>query len=328
MNSEIIKILVKRIFSSAILLFLLFSFLFFLLRIAPGNPADKYISPKFSPLLVEKAKDFYNPQSSLIDQYLTFLEGAISGNLGISYGHHKPVTEVIGSTLPFTIKFSVFAFIVQFLSGLLLAYFVFRYCGRFFEGLITRLNFILFSTPAFVSGVVLIFIFSVKLGILPTYGERSLEYESYSFLYRVYDSLLHLILPVTCIALTGLPVYYKYFKDGFEENYNKLYVQYLRSNGVTEKEILIKHILPNSINPVIAYAGIDLGMLFSSVLVTEVIFGLNGMGRLAVNAIISRDYPLVIGCTLTAAVLMIVTNIAADFIRFKIDKRLIKGVMN
>lgn len=328
MNSYIFKIFIKRIFSSLILLFLLFSFLFFLLRIAPGDPSDKYISPKLSPLLLEKARQTFNPTSSLADQYISFLENSVSGNLGISYEYHRPVTEVISTVLPFTIKFSVLAFIVQFASGFLLAFIVFRYAGKFMDKIITRMNFILFSTPAFVSGVLLIFIFSAKLGILPASGEQSLDYDNLSYFGKVLDSLWHLVLPVTCLALTGMPVYYKYFKEGFQENYGKLFVQYLRANGVSEKEILIKHILPNSINPVIAYAGVDLGMLFSSVLVTEVIFGLNGMGRLAVNSIISRDYPLVIGCTLTAAVLMIISNMLADFIRYKIDKRLIMGVMN
>jgi peptide/nickel transport system permease protein len=98
--------------------------------------------------------------------------------------------------------------------------------------------------------------------------------------------------------------------------------------GFESKVITRKHVIPNAVSPLIAAAGVELGLLFGGTLVTEVIFALPGMGRLTVNAILSRDYPLVIGCTFIAGVLIIITNLAADLIKAKMDKRIIKGILN
>jgi peptide/nickel transport system permease protein len=123
-------------------------------------------------------------------------------------------------------------------------------------------------------------------------------------------------------------VYYKYLRENLEDVYNNTFVLNLRAHGFTEKEITRKHVVPNAINPLISVAGVELGILFGGALVTEVIFGLPGMGRLTVNAILSRDYPLVIGCTFISGVLVILSNLAADLIKFRIDKRLLKSTLN
>ena len=137
-----------------------------------------------------------------------------------------------------------------------------------------------------------------------------------------------MILPLATLSLGGIAVFYKYLRDNLEETYNKSFVLNLRANGVDEKTILLKHIIPNAIGPLIAVAGVELGILFGGALITEVIFALPGMGRLTINAILSRDYPLVIGCTFVSGVLVILSNFAADLLKAKIDKRLIKGILN
>jgi peptide/nickel transport system permease protein len=135
-------------------------------------------------------------------------------------------------------------------------------------------------------------------------------------------------MPVITLSIGGLAVFYRYLRDSLEETMNKQFVLNLRANGFDEKTILLKHIIPNAAGPLIAVAGVELGILLSGALITEVIFGLPGMGRLAVNAILERDYPLIIGCMLTAGILIILSNLAADIIRTKIDKRLIRDILN
>jgi len=147
-----------------------------------------------------------------------------------------------------------------------------------------------------------------------------------SFGAQVFDYIVHLILPVITLCLGGIAVYYRYLMDNLEDIYNKPYILNLRAAGLKEKEITLKHIIPNAISPLITVTGIDLGLLLSGALITEVIFGLPGMGRLTVTAILTRDYPLVLGCTFTAGVFIIIANLAADIIKAKIDKRLIKGI--
>jgi peptide/nickel transport system permease protein len=322
------KILFNRIASSIVVLFLLVTFVFVLLRVSPGNPADKYLSPKLSPLLLEKVKRSMNSEENLLSQYFSFVGNFIKGDLGVSYKYHEPVIDVIAQTIPFTLGFSAFVFFLQLTAGFFTAFIALNYCSERVKNLITKLNFVVFSTPSFVSGLLLIFIFSVKLGWFPASGEKSINSDEMNFFERLFDYASHLILPAICLALTGIPVYYKYFKDGFEENYKKLFVQYLRSAGVSEKRIFFRHVVPNSISPVISYAGVDLGLLLSSVVITEYIFGLHGLGSLTVNAILERDYPLVAGCALSAGVIMILTNFTADLIKGKIDRRQVEGGLN
>ena len=320
--------LAKRLATSVFVLFLTVSFVFVLIRIAPGDPSQKFISPNLSPKLVEKIKSSFQLDKQVHEQYLSFIQNAATGNLGISYTHHRPVDEVILEVLPFTIFYSLSAFALQFLFGLMLAAFAFRNRQKSSDKFLSHGSMILYAVPSFVSGLVFVYIFSVQLNVFPSSGIKTIGTLEQNFFLLLFDYAKHLFLPVLVLSLTGLPVYYKYFRENFEENQHKLFTTYLRANGISERKILLRHLIPNSLNSIIAYAGVDLGILFSGALITEVIFSLPGMGRLTVNAILGHDYPLVIGCTLTAGILIIVTSLAADLIRLKVDKRLVKGLLN
>jgi peptide/nickel transport system permease protein len=328
MNKEIIKILIKRILSSLLVLFLLITFLFFLLRISPGKPYQKYISPDLSPKLSSLVKESFNLNSSLPDQYKTFVINLMRGDFGISYTYRIPVFEVIKKYLPFTLIFSFISFIIQLLMGFFLAVISIKKINGFWDKTISKTSLALYSIPSFVIGVSLIFFFSDLLKIFPSSGLNSFDFNSYSFLGKLADYTTHMILPLITLSLGGIIIFYKYLYDNILEVYNKSFVENLRMHGLTEKEITRKHIIPNAVSPLISVAGVELGLLFGGALITEVIFSLPGMGRLTVNAILSRDYPLVIGCTFIAGVLVIITNLFADIIKAKIDKRLLKGIIN
>ncbi len=123
-------------------------------------------------------------------------------------------------------------------------------------------------------------------------------------------------------------MFYKYLRDNLDETYQQPFILNLRASGYDEEVILKKHVLPNAIRPLISVAGIELGILLGGALITEIIFGLPGMGRLMMNSIFERDYPLVIGCALTAGLIIIISNFIADLLKMKLDKRMIKGLMN
>ena len=175
-------------------------------------------------------------------------------------------------------------------------------------------------------GVFLIFIFSAKINLFPSSGLKSLDFDSFSFLGQIWDYIVHLVLPLITLSLAGIAMFYKYLRDNLEEVYQQNFILNLRASGFDEKIILKKHVLPNAVRPLISIAGIELGILLGGTL--EVIFSLPGMGRLMMDSIFSRDYPLIVGCALTAGLLMIITNFAADLIKMKLDKRMIKGLMN
>jgi peptide/nickel transport system permease protein len=230
--------------------------------------------------------------------------------------------------LPFTLSFALIVVVIQLLLGFLLSFISISKINSRTDRFISKFTLLLYSIPTFVAGVFLIYIFSEKLNIFPSSGLKSINYNEMNFAAQFFDYLIHLLLPVITLSLGGVAVYYRYLRDNLEEIYNKPFILNLRASGLSEKEITLKHIIPNAVNPLITVTGIDLGLLLSGALITEVIFGLPGMGRLTVTAILTRDYPLVLGCTFIAGVFIIITNLAADLLKAKIDKRLIKGILS
>jgi len=299
-----------------------------LLRYSPGDPTQKFISPKLSPKLALKVKESFGLDKPVLNQYKSFLFNLTKGELGVSYTYREPVINVISRYLPFTVIFSLLSFIIQITLGLFLALYSIKRKGSWIDVLIKKASLSVYALPSFVIGVLLVYLFSWKINLFPSSGLKSFNHESFSFFEQLGDYAIHMILPLITLSLGGIAVFYKYLRDNLDETFNAHFVMNLRSYGVAEKEIIRKHIIPNSIGPMISIAGVELGILLSGALITEVIFGLPGMGRLAISAILSRDYPLIIGCTFVSGVLLILSNLLADVVRAKLDRRILKGMIN
>lgn len=328
MNKQFIKAFTKRIISSVITLFLLITFIFILVRISPGDPSQKFISAQFSPDLAQKVLNNFKLDQPILSQYINFVGNLLTGNFGVSYDYRIPVLSVVWQYLSFTLIFASLSFIIQIVVSFYLAIKTSQRAGSFFDKFISKSSLVVYATPAFVLGVFLIYLFSVQIDLFPSSGLKSLDFDSFSFLEKIGDYILHLVLPLITLSAAGIALFYKYLKDSLDEVSQQNFVLYLRSNGVDEKTIMKKHILPNAVRPLISVAGIEFGILLGGTLITEVIFGLPGMGRLTITSIFSRDYPLIIGCTFAAGALMILSNILADIIKIKIDKRMLKGLLN
>jgi peptide/nickel transport system permease protein len=303
-------------------------FIFILLRISPGDPSLKFVSPELSPNLAQKVKESFGLNKTLFEQFVQFVSNIFSGNFGVSYDFRKPVVEVMKNYLLFTVTFSLISFIIQLTVSYFLALLSIKKMNGFIDRLLGKTSLVLYAIPSFVVGVFLIFIFSEKLKLLPASGLISYGADSLSGGEKFTGYVLHLILPLITLSLGGIAVFYKYLRDNLDEVFNKPFVLNLYGYGLSKKEITRKHVIPGAISPLISVAGVELGVLFSGALITEVIFGLPGMGRLTVNAILSRDYPLVVGCTFVSGVLIIVSNFLADMLKAKLDKRLVSGMLN
>lgn len=325
---QFIKSISFRLLSSILTLFLFVSIIFFLVRLSPGNPTEKYISAKLGTELSESVSEKFSINKPVIDQYISFVSNLFTGEFGISYNYHLPVFDVVWKYFSFTIVFAAISFIIQLSLSLWLAIRVFRSKIEWIEKFLSGFSLFVYSIPAFVLGVGLIYIFSIHLNLLPISGLKSLDYEEMSFFQNFLDLAKHLILPLITLSAAGIALFYKYIKEGLEDVKQKTFVLNLRASGVEESRILKNHILPNAVRPLIAVAGVELGILLGGTLITEVIFSLPGMGRLAIDSILSRDYPLVIGCVFIAGLVMIFANLIADIVKLKIDKRLIKGILN
>jgi peptide/nickel transport system permease protein len=328
MNKDFLKALSKRIVTSLITLFLLVSFLFILIRLSPGDPTQKFLSAEFSPELKQKVFENFKLDQPIFEQYLNFVANIFKGNFGISYGYRQPVLLVVWQFLSFTLVFAALSFLIQIIVSSFLAIRTIKSKGKIFDKTVLNISLIFYAVPAFVLGLSLIYIFSVQLDMFPSSGLRSLDFESNSFLGKIQDYIYHLALPLITLSLAGIALFYKYLRESLEDVYQRNFILNLRASGYDENTILKKHVLPNAVRPLLSIAGIELGILLGGALITEVIFSLPGMGRLMMDSIFARDYPLVIGCALIAGVLMIASNFLADMIKMKLDKRLIKGLLN
>jgi peptide/nickel transport system permease protein len=328
MNKEIIKVLLTRFLSSLLTLFLLISFLFIIIRLSPGDPTDKYISAQLGSELSERIAEKFSLNQPVIDQYFAFVTNALKGDLGVSYNYRLPVFEVIWEYFSFTLVFASISFILQIIFSISLALWIIKKKNRRLENLISNTSLFVYSIPAFVLGVALIYLLSVHLNLFPLSELKSLDYDNISFFSQILNRLHHLVLPLITLSAAGIALFYKYIKESMDEVLHQTFVINLRAAGMSEKKILRKHVIPNALRPLISVAGIELGILLGGALITEVIFSLPGVGRLTIDSILSRDYPLVIGCVFTAGVVMILANFLADIIKLKIDKRLIKGILN
>jgi peptide/nickel transport system permease protein len=217
--------------------------------------------------------------------------------------------------------------IIQLALGYFLAKTAYKHEGKFLDRILSASSIIVFSVPAFIVGLILIYFFSVQLDLLPTSGIKSDYYDDLNSFERVKDYFIHLILPMITLSVAGIAVFFKYLRDNFTVIANQSFITNLKAGGFSEKEIFKYHILPNAIQPLISIAGIEFGILLGGALITEVIFALPGMGRLTISAIFSRDFPLVIGCAFITGLMMIISNLIADLVKIKFDKRLIKDLI-
>jgi len=327
MKNRTAKLLVKRIISSIIILFLIITFIFFLVRLSPGDPSQKFISPSLSPNLAEKVRESLNLNEPLHMQYIGFLTSVIQGDLGVSYNFRRDVISVIMDYLPFTLLFTTMSFILQMIISFVLAVKSVKKINGFFDRTLSKLTLFLYAAPVFVTGVFIVFIFSELLNLFPSSGLKSYDFQDYNFLDKILDYLKHLILPIITLSLAEIAIFYRYLRDNLEDVFNKLFVLNLRANGVFERDILFKHVIPNAINPLITIAGIELGIMLGGTLIVEVVFGLPGMGRLTIDSILTRDYPLVIGCSLAAGTLIILANLIADILKAALDRRILEGIL-
>ena len=310
------------------ILFFVISLVFFVIHLAPGNPSYKYLSPKISHELYNQIAESFKLNGSLLDQYFAFVGNITKGEFGISYNFRRDVISVIKPYFLFTLIFSTVSFMFQMFISFSLVSFSYFSRNKRIEKIFTKLNLILYSTPVFISSLFLIFIFSYKLNLLPSSGLSSIFIDNMNGMELTFDYMKHLILPILASVFVGLPIYYKYLLEAVKMNASGNYIKNLQIIGMSKTRIFFKHVIPNSMVSFVAVAGIEFGALLSGSVILESIFALPGLGRLTLNAVLTRDYPLVVGAVLFSASIILLINFFADIIRALIDRRTMKSILS
>lgn len=302
-----VNYLIRRFVQVLITVFIIVTIVFVAVRLAPGDPAAVMTGPAGDVYTYESIRSYMGLDRPWHLQYIDYFKGILTGNLGISIFFTKPVTELIIYRLPATLQLAFFAVLSTILIGVPLGI----YCSVRRKSLIGKALLILAysgqSMAEFWLGIVLVFIFSVKLGLLPSFGR---------------GTLAHIILPAASITFPLVARVLRFIHSGLLEIMQSDYIRTARSKGLSERVVLYKHAFRNMLIPLVTDMGLRFGWLLGGMVVVETVFKWPGLGSLMVQAVSSRDYALIQGCVLVFSFLFIIVNVLIDIIYTFIDPRI------
>jgi len=286
--------------------FLVVSLVFFLIHLVPGDPVQQMLGERARAADVERMRQELGLDQPLLTQYGRYLSRLVRGDLGHSLRFNAPVTEIILARYPATMELTLAALVVALLLSIPAGVQAAVRRGQWSDRALGFLSLLGLSFPNFALGPVLILVFSVELGWLPVSGS---------------GSLLNLVLPAVTLGAALAAILTRMVRTSVLEELGQDYVRTARAKGLAERRVRYKHVLRNSLIPVVTLVGLQLGALLSGAMVTETIFSWPGIGRLTLQAINSRDYPLVQGCFLTISVTYILVNLLTDLFYSVVDPR-------
>ncbi len=290
---------------------------FLLLTQAPGGPAI-LLDPNMTPEQTEQLRRQLGLDQPVYVQYWRWLGQIVQGNLGTSYSVGQPVLDLIKSNLPNTLLLSGAALLLSITlaipAGIISA--ARRYSA--IDHSVTFASFFGISVPVFWYGLILILIFSINLGWLPSGGMRDLTGESSGTL----DVVKHLIMPAIVLATANVAQLARYTRSSMVSVLGEDYIRTARSKGLREQIVLYRHALRNALIPIITATGLLIPRLVGGAAVTETVFAWPGMGALMVRAAFARDYPTIMGITLVISFVVILTTLVVDIIYVYVDPRI------
>lgn len=296
------KYIVRRIFVTLPTIFLTISLIFFGLRILPGDPATVMIGDNSSPEAVEALREKMGLNEPIWIQYLDFLGSVVRADLGESFISGEPVSRQLLSVFPDTLKLTLFGIIIGCVIGIPLGIVSALKRETKLDNLLRFLSVIGLSIPPFLLGIYMIIVFSLKIPIFPSMGSGE------GFIGEIY----HLILPALTIGLILSASIMRYTRSSMLDEINQDYVRTAWAKGVPEKVVIFKHLLRNTLIPVVTVIGLQMTALLSGSVITESIFSRSGLGSLAISAITTRDFPVLQGCLILFAVVVMIVNLIVD----------------
>lgn len=306
MRKYIIKRLIQLVPVLLGITFLTFALIYF----SPGDPAAMLLSATGiapSPELIQKVREDMGLNKPFLIQYLNWLGGVLKGDFGNSYKYSKPVLDLIMESLPSTFKLAGVSLIGMMLIALPLGIISALHKNKALDYIIRFISFLGISMPGFWIGLLLMYIFSIKLKVLPVMGDKGWA---------------SIILPSVTLIIAMASKYTRQLRAAILEEISQDYVIGARARGVKEKVILLRHVLQSSLLSIITLIGISLGSLLGGVVIVETIFSWPGVGKLAIEAIFSRDYPLIQGYVVWMTLIYVLINMMVDISYCFLDPRI------
>ena len=301
------RYIVKRILTTIPVLIGVMLVIFIMLSVIPGDPVTVMMKEHVKPELIEKLKESKGLDDPALVRFFRYLWDALHGDLGVSYKLNRNVTDLIMDAFPHTVKLTVFAALVAWAIGIPAGIFSAIKKNTIIDRLFMSGSLIGVSMPVFWAALLLQYIFAFKLGWVPVSGYRTLS---------------HMILPAIVLGWSSAGTIARLTRSNLLEIMRNDYIRTARAKGLRERAVVVKHALKNAMLPVVTVMAIQVASLLSGAVITETIFGIPGVGRLAVDAIGNRDMPLLQGTVLFTTVLNILGNLVADLLYSVLDPKI------
>jgi peptide/nickel transport system permease protein len=316
----------RRLIQGVIVVLAIVVLNFFLIRMAPGDPAAVMAGEAGAgdEQFIAQLREEFRLDEPLPVQLYIYMSGVVRGDLGYSYRQKQNVGTLIMGRLPATLLLMATAFFIAIGLGVLLGTLAATRVGTWTDSVITVVALVFYATPLFWVGLMAILLFSVYLGWLPAFGMTSVG-ARYTGLAHVLDVAHHLILPAFTLGLFYMAVYARLTRSSMLEVADMDYVRTARAKGLPRARVTRAHILRNALMPVITFAGIQAGQLVGGAILTETVFAWPGIGRLAFDALLQRDYNLLLGIFFISSVMVVAFNLITDLIYTFVDPRIEVG---
>ena len=295
---------------------------FFIINYAPGDPGDRYLSPTMSDELKERVTEKFGLNKPVYVRYLYWLKGAVIDlDFGRSLRSARPASEIIFSALKPTLLLTISALLFSVLVGTALGVYTALKQGGPADSGVTSVLLVLYSMPYFWVGMMLIILFAGHLGWVPAGQIMSFDHDKMPFFGRLWDYLTHLALPVLTLGIGMVATFAKFARESMIEALNSKYVLAARARGLARGKIIFTYGLRNALTPVISNIGVSIPVLFSGAVAVEYVFSLPGMGRMMVEAVLARDYPVIAAGSTVAFMSVILGSLLADILYMMADPR-------
>lgn len=315
--------LVRRVAAALATVLVVLTIVFAAIHLAPGTPfMPRGDRPPLDSATVARLQAAYGLDRPLTVQYARYLGGLAHGELGQSFSQRRPVAAMLGDAIPNTLLLATTALAIEMLLGVLIGALQAVRAGRKSDVVLTHVTLFFFSLPTFWLGLVLLLVFGERLHWLPIGGVVDpILYESSGSAARVLDRVRHLMLPALTLGLVGAAGTARFQRPAMIEALGQDWMRTARAKGITRWQAVTRHALRNALLPSITLLGLALPFLLTGAVVVESVFGWPGMGKLAAEAIATRDYPVVAAATLLASVLVVAGSLLADMLYVTADPR-------
>ncbi|MFC7066761.1 ABC transporter permease [Brucella rhizosphaerae] len=307
--------LLKRIFALVPVLLLVSIFVFLLLRLTPGDPAAILAGDAATSEQLERIREAMGLNEPILTQYFTWMGKILQGDLGVSLISGVPVLDMVSQRIGPTISIAVLTIIIAVLAAIPMGVIAAWRHRSWIDYLVMSFSVLGFSVPVFLVGYVLLLVFSVNLGWLPVQGFRPISSGLGGFMERA-------ILPALTLASIYIALIARMTRAAMLDVLGEDYIRTARAKGVSDRRLLFVHALKNAAVPVVTIIGTGFALLISGVVVTESIFNIPGIGRLTVDAVLARDYPVIQAMILLTSALYVFVNLLIDLSYTLFDPRI------